>query len=311
MTPAQYENTVVRIINNENKFYTYSRILVEPGYKKIYFDDTELPTRDLCLSDSLLGKTINDIKTIEVKKHTSEPPARYTQASLIRELDNAGVGRPSTYRSMANMAIERGYAQLSPHSYQMLSLGDDVVKFLGKNFDFIMYKDFTKSFENQLDLIAEGKLDWKSPIKEFQPILNKSIKKAEKVDNMSNFVNRKCPECGGNLVYRFTKDKGIRFIGCNNYPKCKYNEFPNAFQPKKTGLKCPECGGDLVIKISKRKRKFVGCSNYPTCNFIMKTDSGMIKTIETAINENKIPDVKVEKAVFEKKVIKQKENKKK
>ena len=161
------------------------------------------------------------------------------------------------------------------------------------------------------NLIAEGKLDWKSPIKEFQPILNKSIKKAEKVDNMSNFINRKCPECGGNLVYRFTKDKGIRFIGCNNYPKCKYNEFPNAFQPKKTGLKCPECGGDLVIKISKRKRKFVGCSNYPTCNFIMKTDSGMIKTIETAVNENKIPDVKVEKAVFEKKVIKQKENKKK
>ena len=311
MTPAQYENTVVRIINNENKFYTYSRILVEPGYKKIYFDDTELPTRDLCLSDSLLGKTINDIKTIEIKKHTSEPPARYTQASLIRELDNAGVGRPSTYRSMANMAIERGYAQLNSHSYQMLSLGDDVVKFLGKNFDFIMDKDFTKSFENQLDLIAEGKLDWKSPIKEFQPILNKSIKKAEKVDNMSNFINRKCPECGGNLVYRFTKDKGIRFIGCNNYPKCKYNEFPNAFQPKKTGLKCPECGGDLVIKISKRKRKFVGCSNYPTCNFIMKTDSGMIKTIETAVNENKIPDVKVEKAVFEKKVIKQKENKKK
>ena len=301
MIPAQYENTIVRIINNENKFYTYSRILVEPGYKKVYRDDTELPTRDLRLSDDLLGTTIDDIETIEIKKHTSEPPARYTQASLIKELDNAGVGRPSTYRSMANMAIERGYAQLISHSYQMLSLGDDVVIFLGKYFEFIMDKDFTKFFENQLDLIAEGKLDWKDPIVKFRPILNKSIKKAEKADDKAYTVNRKCPECGSELVYRYTKDKGIRFIGCSNYPKCKYNEFPNTIPSKKTGLKCPECGSDLVIKMSKRKRKFVGCSNYPACNFIMKTNSSMIKTIEDAIDENKIPDVKVEKATFEKK----------
>lgn len=304
MTPAQYENTIMRIINNENKFYTYSRILIEPGYKKVYRDDTELPTRDLRLSDDLLGKTIDDIETIEIKKHTSEPPARYTQASLIKELDNAGVGRPSTYRSMANMAIERGYAQLISHSYQMLSLGDDVVKFLGKYFKFIMDKKFTKFFENQLDLIAEGKLDWKNPIKKFQPILAKSIKNAEKSDDKTYAVNRKCPKCGGDLVYRFTKDKGIRFIGCSNYPKCTYSEFPDAIQPKKTGLKCPECGSELVIKMSKRHRKFVGCSNYPACNFIMKTDSSTIKKIESAIDENKTPDVKVEKAIFEKKTTK-------
>jgi DNA topoisomerase-1 len=205
---------------------------------------------------------------------------------------------------MANMAIERGYAQLISHSYQMLPLGDDVVKFLDKYFNFIMDKEFTKFFENQLDLIADGKLDWKDPIMKFQPILSKSIKKAEKADDKTYFVNRKCPECGSDLVYRYAKDNGIRFIGCSNYPKCKYNEFPNAMQPKKTGLKCPECGSDLVIKMSKRKRKFIGCSNYPTCNFIMKTNSKIIKTIETAINENKIPDVKVEKAIFEKKTTK-------
>jgi len=159
MTPAQYENTIARIINNGNKFYTYSRILIEPGYKKVYQDDFELSTRDLCLSDNLLGETIDDITAINIKKHTSEPPARYTQASLIKELDNAGVGRPSTYRSMANMAIERGYAELVSHSYKILPLGNDVVKFLDKYFDFILDKEFTKDFEDKLDDIAEGKID--------------------------------------------------------------------------------------------------------------------------------------------------------
>ena len=300
MTPAQYENTIARIINNGNKFYTYSRILIEPGYKKVYQDDFELSTRDLCLSDNLLGETIDDITAINIKKHTSEPPARYTQASLIKELDNAGVGRPSTYRSMANMAIERGYAELVSHSYKILPLGNDVVKFLDKYFDFILDKEFTKDFEDKLDDIAEGKIDWKEPIFKFQPILNKSIQKSKKTPDQSIYIGRKCPKCGGDLVYRYTKDKGLRFIGCINFPKCKYNEFPNAIQPKKTGLKCPECGSDLVLKLNKRKRKFVGCSNYPKCNFIMKTNSKMIKSIEIAIAENKVPDIKVEKTVFEK-----------
>ena len=252
------------------------------------------------LSNNLLGEIIDDFAFIEIKKHTTEPPARYTQASLIKELDNAGVGRPSTYRSMANMAIERGYAQLNSHSYQMLPLGNDVVKFLDKYFNFILNKEFTKNFEDKLDKVADGKIDWKEPIFEFQPILNKSIAIADKIADQDNFIGRKCPKCGGDLIYRYTKDKGMRFVGCNNFPKCKYNEFPNAIQPMKTGLKCPECGGDLVLKLSKQHRKFIGCSNYPKCSFIMKSDRKTIKIIELAMAENKTPDIKVEKAVFEK-----------
>lgn len=307
MIPAQYENTVVRIINNDNKFYTYSRILVEPGYKKVYRETSETSTRDLKLSDQLLGETIDDFTSIEIKKHTSEPPARYTQASLIKELDNAGVGRPSTYKSMANMAIDRGYAQLNSHSYQMLPLGNDVVKFLDKYFNFILNKEFTKNFEEKLDKVADGKIDWKEPIFEFQPILNKSITRADKIADQDNFIGRKCPKCGGDLIYRYTKNNGMRFIGCNNFPKCKYNEFPNVIQPKKIGLKCPECGNDLVLRLSKRHRKFIGCNNYPKCNFIMKSDSKTIKIIESAIAENKIPNIKVEKAIFEKKFKKTKD----
>ena len=99
----------------------------------------------------------------------------------------------------------------------------------------------------------------------------------------------------------------MRFIGCSNFPKCKYNEFPNQPQPKLTGLKCPECGADLVIKVSKKKRKFVGCSNYPKCNFIMKTTPTIIKTIEKAMAEGTVPDVPVTRAVVKAKIPENKE----
>ena len=306
MCAAEYENTIVRIINNGNKFYTYSRILVAPGYKKIYKDDSEVLLRDLKLTDELLGQTV-DVNKIEIRRHTTEPPARYNQASLIKELDNAGVGRPSTYRSMANMALERGYAELVSHSYHMLPLGNDVVAFLKKYFNFVLNKEFTRNIENKLDDIANNEIDWKEPIREFQPILDSSLKKAMKAQEKEDFVGRKCPNCGGELIYRYTKTKGMRFIGCSNFPKCRYNEFPNQIQPKPIGLKCPDCGSDLIIKISKKKRKFIGCSNYPKCNFIMKTTPDIMKTIDKAMAQGAVPDIIVERAVIKTKAAKDKE----
>ena len=306
MCAAEYENTVVRIINNGNKFYTYSRILVAPGYKKIYQDDSEVLLRDLKLTDELLGQIV-EVNKIEIKKHTTEPPARYNQASLIKELDNAGVGRPSTYRSMANMALDRGYAELVSHSYHMLPLGNDVVAFLIKYFNFVLNKEFTRKIEDKLDDIANNEIDWKEPIREFQPILNNSLQKATQAQQKEDFVGRKCPNCGGELIYRYTKSKGMRFIGCSNFPKCKYNEFPNQPQPKPTGLKCPDCGGDLIIKISKKKRKFIGCNNYPKCNFIMKTTPVIMKTIDKAMAQGAVPDVTVERAVIKAKTTENKE----
>jgi DNA topoisomerase-1 len=137
--------------------------------------------------------------------------------------------------------------------------------------------------------------------------LNNSLQKATQAQQKEDFVGRKCPNCGGELIYRYTKSKGMRFIGCSNFQKCKYNEFPNQPQPKPTGLKCPDCGGDLIIKISKKKRKFIGCNNYPKCNFIMKTTPVIMKTIDKAMAQGAVPDVTVERAVIKAKTTENKE----
>jgi DNA topoisomerase-1 len=156
MTQAIYENTIVRLNNNQNKFYTYNRRLLFDGYKKIYqhYEDHEVE-HDIQLSKLKVGMNLQ-AKTIEVKEHTSMPPPRFNQASLIKALDEAGVGRPSTYRSMANMAIERGYARLEGRAYVMLPLGNVVVKNLQEFFPEILDKEFTKEMEAHLDDIANS-----------------------------------------------------------------------------------------------------------------------------------------------------------
>lgn len=300
MSSAKYENTIIRIKNNDCKFYTYSRIQVFAGYKKLYVYDETIPTRDLKISQKIINTYIK-VKDVLIDEHTTLPPPRFNQASLIKELDNAGVGRPSTYRSMANMALERGYAQLVSRSYVMLPLGNHVIEFLSKYFDFILDVSFTSSIENDLDKIANGKEDWKKPIQVFQPILSKSLKKVDQIKSTNDKVNRKCPKCGGDLVYRYTKNKGIQFIGCSNFPKCKYVEFPNAIQPIDTGLKCPKCGHSLTIKTTKKGRKIVACNNFPQCHFIMKTDVNIMKEIDEAIKNHSIPNVKIEEAILAKK----------
>ena len=291
MASAIYENIVVRIINNKNKFYTYSRTLVFDGFKKVYSsnDEDELPLRDLKLTKELIGTNV-PIQQVDVKEHSTTPPPRFNQASLIKELDNAGVGRPSTYKSMANMALERGYAELINRAYKLLPLGKTVCEFLEKYFDFILNVDFTSRVEKSLDDIADGKIDWKEPIKKLQPILEKGLKLAkdsEKIEKTLEKVGRACPNCGSELVYRYSKNDHTKFIGCSNYPKCKYAEFPTS-PTVELDEKCPNCGHNLIIRLNKKHRKFVGCSNYPSCHYILKCDAKKIQELEEkAKNNNK------------------------
>jgi DNA topoisomerase-1 len=154
MTQARYINVIVRLSNNGNKFYTYNRKLKFDGYKIVYqhYEDHDIE-RDINVSNLKLNQKIK-AKVVEVKEHTSSPPPRYNQASLIKTLDEAGVGRPSTYRSMANMAIERGYARLDSRAYVMLPIGNAVIEGLNQYFPYILDKNFTKEMEEHLDDIA-------------------------------------------------------------------------------------------------------------------------------------------------------------
>jgi DNA topoisomerase-1 len=154
MTPARYETKIVRLINNDNKFYTYGRKLMFDGYKKIYQDFDEKNTERTIDLSKMKHNTTFASKLVEVKEHTSMPPPRFNQASLIKALDEAGVGRPSTFKSMANTAVERGYARLENRAYFMLPTGNHVIEGLQKFFPEIVDKDFTKEMEEHLDDIA-------------------------------------------------------------------------------------------------------------------------------------------------------------
>jgi len=153
MKPAQYENTIVRLINNGNKFYTYNRHVIDQGYRLVYIDEDTSNLHDIDLPTFKIDQ-MYQAKKVEIKEHTSQPPARFNQASLIKALDDAGVGRPSTYKSMANMAIERGYAHLVNRAYVMTDNGNVVIEQLQQYFPNIIDKDFTKQMEEHLDDIA-------------------------------------------------------------------------------------------------------------------------------------------------------------
>ncbi|MDR1235075.1 MAG: type I DNA topoisomerase [Mycoplasmataceae bacterium] len=275
MTPARYETTIVRLQNKDCKFYTYNRRLIFDGYRSIYqhYEDNE-KEYDIQIAKLKVGH-IQKMLSIEAKEHTSMPPPRFNQASLIKALDEAGVGRPSTYRSMANMAVERGYAKLESRAYMMLPIGNTVVEGLNQYFPEILDKEFTKKMEEHLDDIANHDEKWKEWIRDdFKPKFDKELVTAQ--DEMKKAepeeVGRPCPVCGKPLIYRRSKRTGVQFIGCSGFPACKYAEFPNS--PKRVILdeKCPLCGKNLVERTNKRGQPFVGCSGFPKCRYIKKVD---------------------------------------
>lgn len=269
MAPSKFENVIVRLESNKNKFYTFNRRMVFDGFRIIYnpFEDANTP-HDIGLKKLKINESLK-LDKAEVKEHESTPPPRYNQASLIKALDEAGVGRPSTYKSMANMALERGYARLENRAYVMQPIGDLVIKELSEFFPYIVDKDFTKEMEGHLDDIASKEENWKEWIKEFQPKFKKDLKEATTKMKTSEAekTGRKCPKCGHDLIYRYAKKSGAKFIGCSNYPKCKYAEFPNSPQ-KVLEEKCPQCGKPLIERYNKRGQKFIGCTGYPKCHYV-------------------------------------------
>jgi DNA topoisomerase-1 len=155
MTPARYETTIVRLQSNDSKFYTYNRRLIFDGYRKIYqhYQDNQIEY-DIQIEKLKVGHTLKMLSA-QIKEHTSQPPPRFNQASLIKTLDEVGVGRPSTYRSMANMAVQRGYAKLDNRAYVMLPMGNAVIEGLNQYFPEILNAEFTKHMEEHLDDIAD------------------------------------------------------------------------------------------------------------------------------------------------------------
>lgn len=291
MTPSRFENVIVRVESNGNKFYTYNRRMIFDGFRIIYtpYEDVNVP-HDIGLKNLKVGKKIKMEEAI-ITPHESTPPPRFNQATLIKTLDEAGVGRPSTYKSMADMAIQRGYAKLDNRAYVMLPVGNSVIEQLQLYFPYIVDPNFTKEMEGHLDEIASKEENWKEWILEFEPKFKKDMKSALKTMKKTQLekVGRKCPKCGHDLVYRYARRNGAKFIGCSNYPNCKYAEFPNT-PTKVLDEKCPKCGKPLIERYNRRGQKFIGCTGYPKCHFVKsmpkpKPEDQKIESFGTQTNE--------------------------
>jgi len=292
MTPCRYIHKTIRFKNDGCKFFTYSNVMEFDGYKKVYPESALVGAGSA--KEYKDGQSVT-AKKIEAVKHVSEPPARYNQASLVKALDDAGVGRPSTYRMMVDVNPERGYCEVKQRAFFMSMIGNAVIEGLIKNFDDVIDKNFTKEMEERLDAIADEKEPWNKWLKTFVPKFKSKVeKKTETVKAQSLEVGRKCPKCGKPLVYRFSKISHKQFIGCSDYPKCKYAEFPGVKELEEV---CPECGHKLVQRTSKRGKQFIGCSNYPKCKFIINNldELKTYKKGDMYKTEKKIPAKKAEK----------------
>lgn len=270
MTPAVFENIVVTVSSNKAEFKLSGRKLLFDGFYKIYGDlDKDKILPNLKLNDNM---TIQSIKSEEKQ---TEPPARYSEAGIVKKLEALGIGRPSTYAPTITLLTSRNYVNIEKKQLVPTEIAFTITEVLEKHFNNIVDSDFTSKMETQLDAIADEKSDWQQILSDFYYPFMENISKGKidiKSQKIAIPIDEKCPECGGELVKR--KGRFGEFIACSNFPKCKYSRNLKTQEnvkkePEKIGVPCPKCGGDIVARISKRG-KFFGCSNYPKCDFVSK-----------------------------------------
>lgn len=264
---SQMEDSVFDVLNVECKisnlvFKATGSKLKFDGYTKIYnFTERE----DKILPGLSEGENLT-IQKEEPAQHFTSPPPRYTEASLVKTLEELGIGRPSTYAPTITTILNRGYVEKDGTSLLPTELGIIVTKILDENFQKFMDVDFTADMESQLDEIEEGNAEWKKVVEEFYSPLKEAIRiameKIEKV-NMDEETDEICEVCGANMVIKYGRFG--KFMACKNYPECK-NTRPIV---NKIGVKCPKCkDGDVIMRKSKKNKVFYGCSNYPECDFV-------------------------------------------
>lgn len=264
---SQMEDSVFDVLNVECKiedliFKATGSKLKFDGYTKIY-NFTEREDKILPSLDE--GENLQ-IQEYDPQQHFTSPPPRYTEASLVKTLEELGIGRPSTYAPTITTILNREYVEKDGASLVPTELGIIVTKILDENFQKFMEVDFTADMESQLDQIEEGNAEWKKVVEEFYSPLAEAIRiaieKIEKV-NMDEETDEICELCGSNMVIKYGRFG--KFMACKNYPECK-NTKPIV---NKIGVKCPKCKeGDIIMRKSKKKKVFYGCSNYPECDFI-------------------------------------------
>ena len=262
MKDATTENTSVILDNNDYKFKVNGQVIIFDGYLKVYGEYENTKEDTLPPFDTYNSKIIvaNDITK---EQHFTKPPARYSEATLIKEMEELGIGRPSTYATTMETLKTRNYVNVVEKKFVPTEIGIEITDKLQDSFSNIINVEYTANMENDLDKIADGNESWVKVLREFynefEPMLQKAFESMPKKE--AEKTGEDCPNCGSPLVIR--KGKYGAFTACSNYPECKYIKQ----EEKQTTeiINCPNCDGKIIEKRSKRGKVFYGCNNYPKC----------------------------------------------
>ena len=267
MQAAKYETVSVKIGAGEQIFTVASSKLLFDGFMSVYIQEDEEKEENNLLAGSLSKDTKLTFEEFEEKQHFTQPPAHYTEASLVRELEELGIGRPSTYAPTITTIMARHYVVKENKNLFVTELGEVVNNMMQEAFPAIVDVNFTANLETLLDGVGEGKVNWKTVVSNFYPDLDEAVKKAEqdlaKVQIADEESDEVCEHCGRKMVIKYGPHG--KFLACPGFPECR-NTKPYF---EKIGVACPKCGKDIVIKKTKKGRKYYGCTGNPDCDFMV------------------------------------------
>jgi len=268
MAQAIYDTMSVDIEAGKCEFRANGSKIKFAGFMALYVEgnDEALEEKDVILPDLKEGQVLN-LKELKPEQHFTEPPARYTEASLVKALEERGIGRPSTYAPTITTIIDRRYIEREKKQLKPTDLGRIVNTLLSENFKDIVDEEFTAQMEEKLDNVAEGKINWKTILNEFYNPFEKNLEEAEeklsKIEIKDEVSDVKCEKCGRMMVYKIGRFG--KFLACPGFPECR--NIKSIVQ--KLSIPCPKCGGEIHIRKSKRGKKYYICEHNPdTCDFI-------------------------------------------
>ena len=284
MADAKYNTMAVKIDGGGYRFTVSASSIAFDGFMSVYTQEDDEKGGSLNLLKELGPDSELTLKGLEDKQHFTQPPAHYTEAALVKTLEELGIGRPSTYAPTISTIIARRYVAKEGRNLYLTELGEVVNHMMKQAFPSIVEPDFTANVESLLDMVEEGKISWKTVVSNFYPDLEAAVEKAEKdlekvqiQDEVSDVV---CERCGRNMVVKYGPHG--KFLACPGFPECR-NTKPYL---EKIGVKCPKCGKEIVLRRSSKGRKFYSCEGYPDCDYVSWKRPEMPKE-ENAEKENK------------------------
>ena len=266
MSDAIYETTSVKIKGGEYYFTVAASRIKFSGFMSVYMSSDDEKEENVAMLKGIDGDSKLTLKELTPEQHFTQPPAHYNEASLVKVMEELGIGRPSTYAPTIGTLLGRRYVTKEGKSIYITELGEVVNNMIKQSFPNIVDVNFTANMEGELDKVEDGSVKWKNVIEDFYPDLDKAVlaaeKELEKVEIRDEETDVICEECGRNMVIKYGPHG--RFLACPGFPECR-NTKPYL---EKIGVECPKCGKEVVLKRTKKGRKYYGCEDNPDCDFM-------------------------------------------